>query len=204
MPTHVFGQVQAVPDTIVAHIIPPDPSWFAQVTSVAAGILTLVPFALLVVLIWATFRLKRAFEHARTSLEDVRKDLQELIGAANRIGDDLAGVSHSVRSSVNAVTETVTYTNERAQHAVSRLADRVDAFNDALEVVQDDTQDVIVSALAALRGVRAGVAAFRKPPRKRRKVRRDEELEADDDDDEFEPPDLPARPRLRRRARAAE
>ena len=190
---------QTAADTVIAKIVLPEPSWFEQVIAIASGILTLLPFALLIVAIWVAFKLRESFERARESLTDVRTDIRELIGAANRISEDVAGMSSSVRSSVDALNETVTYTNTRARQAVSRLADRVDAFNDALEVVQEDTQSVIVTALSALRGLRAGVAAMRKPTRRRRR-REEPDVPLDDDD---EPADYP-RPSLRRRARGGD
>jgi hypothetical protein len=189
---------QTATDTVVARIVLPEPSWFDQVVSIAGGILTLLPFVLLIVAIWVAFKLRESFDRAREALTDVRADIRELIGAANRISEDVAGMSSSVRTSVDSLNETVTYTNTRARHAVSRLADRVDAFNDALEVVQEDTQSVIVTALSALRGLRAGVAAMRKPSRRRRR-REEPDLPPDDDDDaEY------ARPSLRRRARGGD
>jgi uncharacterized protein YoxC len=190
---------QGAADTVIARIVLPEPSWFEQVIGVASGILTLLPFVLLVVAIWVALKVRDSFERARESLTEVRADIRELIGAANRISEDLAGVSQSVRSSVDTLNETVTYTNTRARHAVSRLADRVDAFNDALEVVQEDTQSVIVTALSALRGLRAGVAAMRKPTKRRRRRDVADELAVDEDD----PEDYP-RPSLRRRARGGD
>lgn len=193
----IFALVQAATDTVVARVVLPEPTVLDRFIDIAGSLLMLVALALLVVAIWAAFRLKAAFETAKDSLNDVRGDLRELVSAANKIGSDVQDVTASVRNTVGSVSETVTYTSERAHTAVSRLADRVDAFNDALELVQQDTQDVIVTALATLRGVRAGVAAMRKPHKSRRDGRR----YRDDDD---EPPDLPVRPRLRRRARAGE
>jgi hypothetical protein len=192
-------QLQTVPDTIVARVMMPDPTFLEQFTRIAGGILMVAAIGLLAVAVVAAIRLRVAFESARASLEQVGGELHELVTSANRIGADFTNVSETVRTTVDSLGETVTQTNERAQRVVSRLADRVDAFNDALELVQDDTQDVIVTALAALRGVRAGVAALRKPVRKKRRDARPE-----DDGDDDEPPDLPVRPRLRRRARAAD
>ncbi len=79
------------------------------------------------------------------------------------------------------------------------LADRVDEFNGALGIVQEDTQSVIFSALAALKGVRAGLSALRNG--RRRKGGRHREVERERSHrDQDAPIDSDDRPRLRRRA----
>lgn len=187
-------QQPAAPDTVVTWVVPATSSWFEQVTDVAAGVLTLLTVLLMVAGILALIRLRNSFDAAQSSLDEVSKDVRELVDATNRIAQDFAAVSDSVRKTAAGLNDTVEYANERARRAVSQLADRVDEFNGALAAVQHDTQNVVVSALAALKGVRAGMDAIRRPRRKRD---RDSRIEYDDD----EAPDLPARPRLRRRAR---
>jgi uncharacterized protein YoxC len=184
----------AVRDTVITWVVPAPSGWFEQVTDIAAGILTLLTVLLMVGGVLALIRLRKSFEAAQSSLDGVSKDVRELVDATNRIAQDFAGVSDSVRKSASGLSDTVDYANERARRAVSQLADRVDEFNGALAAVQHDTQNIVVSALAALKGVRAGMNAIRRP---RRKHDRDGRVDVDDD----EAPDLPARPRLRRRAR---
>jgi uncharacterized protein YoxC len=183
-------------DTVITRMVPPAAGWFERTTEIAGGILTLLTVALMVGGILALIRLRRSFEAAQSSLDEVSKDVRELVDATNRIAQDFAGVSDSVRKTAAGLNDTVEYANERARRAVSQLADRVDEFNGALAAVQHDTQNVVVSALAALKGVRAGMDAIRRPRRKRDRENPDDGFDVDGD-----APDLPARPRLRRRAR---
>jgi hypothetical protein len=190
----LLQQSLARADTVVTVIVPPSAGWFAQLTDIAGGILTLLTVILMIAGVLALIRLRKSFDNAQSSLNEVGRDVRELVDATNRIAQDFAGVSDSVRKTASGLGDTVEYANERARRAVSDLADRVDEFNVALATVQHDTQSVMVSALAALRGVRAGMAAIRRPRNKRDQ---DGRLDPADDD----APDLPARPRLRRRAR---
>lgn len=188
----LFAQGRTLPDTVVMKMVPPDPSWFEQVTGIASGITTLVPYALAIGLIYVAIKLRGSFDEAKEAMTSSKKDLKELADAANRMAQDVAAVAEMVRSDVAKVHDTVDYTNRRARRAVSNLADRVDSFTATVEAVQTETQDVIINGLAALRGVRAGVAALRGKPA----TRRQSALAEDDRDDP------PARPRLRRRPRA--
>jgi hypothetical protein len=182
-------------------LVPPPESWFAQVTDVATGILTILTVGLFVALIWMAIRLRKSFDEAQASLAEMRRDLHELVDRASKLAENAAAVAVTVREEVGHVRETVDYANRRARHAVTALADRVDEFNSALAAVQRDTQGVLVTALAAARGIRAGVSAMRKRPRRPQPA--DMAYAHDDADDDSEPPaDLPARPRLRRRVRA--
>src|SRR5262249_4964091 len=163
---------------------------------VAGSAAVLLPYLLFGAAIWVALRVRKSLESARVALDEIGKQLSSLTQYANEIAGDVAAVTETVRTQVDSVHETVEYANRRARHAVTVLADRVDEFNGALATVQQDTQQVLVTALAALKGVRAGVSALRK----QRKPRVPDPGEAALGDDDT-PPDLPARPRLRRRAR---
>lgn len=192
----VLQQARTLPDTIVARMVPSPTTGFQTVIAIAGSAAVLLPYLLFATAIWAAFRMRRSFEAARSSLDEIGRQLGALTEHANRIAADVASVTETVRTQVDSVQDTVEYANRRARHAVTVLADRVDEFNGALSAVQQDTQQVVVTALAALKGVRAGVSALRKQKR----TRPEPEQVAEPDDDET-PPDLPARPRLRRRAR---
>ena len=192
----VLQQARTLPDTIVARMVPSPTTGFQTVIAIAGSAAVLLPYLLFGTAIWAGFRMRKSFEAARSSLDEIGRHLSALSEHANRIAADVASVTDTVRTQVDSMHETVEYANRRARHAVTVLADRVDEFNGALSAVQQDTQQVIVTALAALKGVRAGVSALRK----RKRPSSEPESVPDADDDET-PPDLPARPRLRRRAR---
>lgn len=194
--TLLLTQATALPDTIVARIVPPSTSWFTQVTDVAAGVLILLALGMFVGVIWVALRLRASFERAQGTLEDVGRDLKTLVDRANGVAQNATAIAEAVRADLQDVRETVDFANQRARHAVSVLADRVDDFNAALATMQRDTQGIVVTALTAFRGLRAGMAAFR--GRGRRRPQPAEMVFAEDEDVENE---IPERPRLRRRAR---
>ena len=189
-------QGASLPDTIVTRIVPPPTTWFAQVTDVASGVLVILAVLLFVAVLWTAIRLRRTFEKAQATLEDVGRDLRALVDRANGVAQNATAIAEALRADLHDVRETVEFANRRARHAVSVMADRVDDFNSALSTMQRDTQGIVVTALAAFRGLRAGMAALRR--RGGRRPQPAEMVFAEDEDIEN---DLPARPRLRRRAR---
>jgi hypothetical protein len=189
----------ALPDTVLMRVVPAAATGLQQFLAFAeVGAVVLVD-VLVATVIWAVVRLRHSLEAARASLEGFGRDLRSLADNANRISVNVAEVAASVRSDVASVHETIDYANRRAHHAVTVLADHVDEFNGALGIVQDDTQNAIFSALAALKGVRAGLAALRGGRSGKGGRRRDARRERTGDDAES-PIDLVERPRLRRRA----
>jgi methyl-accepting chemotaxis protein len=190
----LLAQARTLPDTVV--MIRAEGTALQQILGVAELIALLLAFALLTAAIIAAFRIRRSFEQARESLDEIGRDLRDLADNANRISRSITAVAESVSLDVASVHETVAYANKRARRAVTVLADRVDEFNRVVGSVQDSTQDAVITAIAALKGVRAGVRALRK-----RRPRRDDAAAPATPPAEATPPDLPARPRLRRRAR---
>jgi hypothetical protein len=194
--TLLLAQTTALPDTIVTRIVPPAESWFAQVTDVAAGVLTILAVLLFVGAMWAALRLRASFDRTQVTLEGVGRDLRTLVDRANGVAQNATAIAEALRADLQDVRETVEFANRRARHAVSVMADRVDEFNAALATMQRDTQGIVVTALTAFRGLRAGMAALR--GRGRQRPQPAEMVFVEDEDIEN---DIPERPRLRRRAR---
>jgi len=194
----VLQQAAALPDTLVMRVVEPDLSWFTRLTDLAGDVAKLLPYILLGVAIWAFVRLRKAFEQASASMDEIGGNLRELLTNANEVAENVAGITSKIHDEVGELKETVGLANRRARRAVSQLADRADELNATIELVQENTQGLVIGTLSAFKGVRAGLAALRQKPKKRRRHALDEEIGADDED---MPPDLPARPRLRRRSR---
>jgi uncharacterized protein YoxC len=192
--------VQAAPaDTAVVRLVRADPTVFELLLGITVFVAALLVIALAVMLTVAALRMRRAFESARGSMDEVAATLRTLTENANRVTRSVASIAEGAEHDYASVHETVEFANRRARSAVSDLADRVDEFNDALGVIQHETEDVAFAALAALKGVRAGVAAMRKRSSRRHRDR------DDGDRAERDAPLDPSRgtadrPRLRRRA----
>lgn len=191
-------QGSAIADTQIVRLIPPDPTGAQQAMAVATVFAVLLPYLIFGAAIWAALRARRSFEQAKLAVDGLGARLETLTDSANRIAADVASVTNSVKDNVSAMADTVDYANQRARDAVSGLADRVDEFNHTLAVMQRDTQQMAVAAIAAFRGVRAGVDALRAPKRRRAATA---EPAGEEPEEQEVAPDLPARPRLRRRAR---
>jgi hypothetical protein len=187
-------------DTLVMRTLPPVPTWWAQVTEVAGGILILLTVALVAGLLLLMLRLRKTVDKLEARFDELSTDAKQLIERGKAVTESVADITAGIREEMVSIRETVEVTNRRARRAVSRLADRVDQFNGALEAVQRDTQGVIVSAIAAVRGLRAGVAAMRRKPRRPAPAEITDDF--DDDDGSLElARELPSGPRLRRRVR---
>lgn len=196
--TVLLAQGSSTPtDTVVTRIVLPAASWFTQVADVASGLVAILTVLLFVSLLVVAVRMRRSFDRAQAALEDIGRDLRTLVERANGVAQHAGTLAEALHSDLNEVRETVDFANRRARHAVSQMADRVDEFNDSLATMQRDTRGMVVTALAAFRGLRAGMAAFKRRGRKPQPA----EMVFDDDYDDEPEHDLPARPRLRRRAR---
>lgn len=183
-------QAAAAADTVVMEM-----STLQKVLAVAQIGAVILAYVLMGALLFAVLRMAKAVEAAKDKIDDVRKDIRELIENGNKIVAKGNAIVESVKRSVDGVTGTVNTATHRANRAVSQLADRVDEFNHTLSLVQSETQNVVVGALAAVKGVKAGLGVIK--GRGRQRSRRDLPREDDGDGHDHSP-----RPRLKRRAHA--
>jgi uncharacterized protein YoxC len=192
----MFLQIAGAADTVITKVVATELSTLQKVLAFAEIGAVLLAYALMAALLFAILKMARAVEAARDKVDDVRKDVRELIDNGNRILERANSIVESVKSSVEGVTDTVDTANRRAHQAVSDLADRVDDFNRTLTLVQTETQDAVVTALSAIKGVKAGVGALRG----RRRPKAKAAIPPDDADGDGRA--TTGRPRLKRREHA--
>jgi uncharacterized protein YoxC len=188
----VFFQVAAASDTLITRVVATELSTLQKILAFAEIGLVVLAYALVGGLLFAVLKITKTIEEAKDKLEDVRKDVRELVENGNKIVAKANGIVDTVKSSIDSVHETVETANQRARNAVSNLADRVDEFNNTLTIVQTETQDAVGTALAAIKGVKAGLGAFTRRKRTRATVPADD-LNGDGQ------LGAPVRPRLKRR-----
>lgn len=190
--TMLLLQAASSSDTVVARVVATQMSGLQKVLAVAEIGAVLLAYALLAALLLVALKVAKALEASKDEIKEVRRDIHDLVKHMNRIVESSKGIVDSVKNGIENVQGTADYANRRVKRAIGDLADRVDEFNHTMTLVQTETQDVVVAALSAIRGVKAGVGALRK--RKRR-------LADNDTDSPNEDPrvDAPARPRLKRR-----
>jgi hypothetical protein len=188
----LFLQVAAAADTVLMRVVPGETSAFQKVLGVAQLGAVLLAYVLMGAAIFGIIKLYRSFEAAKSSLDEVGRDLKELVDNANSISRSATSIIDSVKDNIEGVNQTVEIANRRAQRAIGELADRIDEFNRTLSVVQSETQGAVVAAFSAIKGVKAGVSALRSHRRRKAEVRNDNGSD-----------DLPVaptgRPRLKRR-----
>jgi uncharacterized protein YoxC len=186
-------QAAAASDTVITRLVGSQLSGLQKVLAVAEIGAVVLAYALIGALLFAALKVAKAIEASKDEIKEVRRDIHDLVRHMNGIVESSKGIVDSVRHGIEHVQETADYANQRVKRAVGDLADRVDEFNRTITLVQSETQDVVIAALSAVRGVRAGMTALK---RKRPKETRGETGNGD-----FRV-DTPARPRLKRRAHA--
>jgi hypothetical protein len=171
---------------------------FQKVLGVAQIGAVLLAYLLLGAAIFAAIKINKALAAARDALEKASSEVRELAADVKKISRTVSVVTEAAQTEVASIQQTVEYANRRARRAIRDLADRVDTFNGAVGVVQEDTHNMVFSALAAIRGLGAGLGAMRKGRRPTRpRVREREEVDV-----EVTAYEDAGRPRLRRRRRA--
>ena len=151
----------ALPDTIVTKSVPVAEGWFATMTSVADGLMTLAILVLTVALVPAAWNFRKSYARINTLLDKVYGDITPIVRHTNAIADNLNYVTTSIRVDVQQVNQTVAAANQRLLDAVKLAERRLQEFNAVLGVVQSEAEEVFVSTASTLRGVRTGAAVLR-------------------------------------------
>ncbi len=137
-----------------------EPSLFHRIADVAGGVVNI----LLVVVVLALFPLllvvMKLIRRLTSLLEQVQGEIRPISLHAAAIADNVNYVSTAVRADVQRVSQTITAANRRVNEAIEVAEDRVRELHAVLDVVQDEAQETLIAAVATMRGVREGAAAF--------------------------------------------
>ena len=147
-----------LPDTIVTKQVTVEPGWFAKLTSVASGLVSIVLLLLLVVLLLVAWRM-----YAKVSqlMDRLSADVTPIARHASSIADNIDYITTSIRTDVQQVSQTIQAANERLTEALALSERRLKELSALLHVVQEEAEDTFVSTAATVRAVRAGALAFR-------------------------------------------
>lgn len=146
-------------DTLVLRQV--DPGWFARVTSIASGLMSIALLVLTVATVPAAWNFRKAYKRWNKLLEKVQGDARPLVSHAASVADNLDYITTALRADVHRVNATVTDANERLQHAVRQMERRVQAFTALLDVAQQESERAFVATAATVRGVRTSAAVLR-------------------------------------------
>jgi uncharacterized protein YoxC len=159
----LLQQAGTFPDTLITRSIVEEPGVFEQVSSIARAVMTLALLVLTVALVPAAWNFRKSYKRINKLLDQVYGDIHPIMRHASTIADNVDYISTSLRVDVQQVNQTIASANQRLREAVATTERRLQEFNALLAVVQREAEDVFVSTASTVRGVRAGVSAFREP-----------------------------------------
>jgi hypothetical protein len=156
----VLAQVTTLGDTVIMKQAPSDPGWFEQTTQVLDAVLTLTFIALAAAVIPAALNFRKSYKKISELLDRVYADVNPIAHHASRIAENVDYVSTAIRADVQRASALVGDAERRLQKAVARAEMRARELEALLEVAQGEAEETLVTAAAAVRGVRASVASL--------------------------------------------
>ena len=156
----VLAQVTTLGDTVIMKQAPSDPGWFEQTTQILDGVLTLTFIALAAAVIPAALNFRKSYKKISDLLDRVYADVNPIAHHASRIAENVDYVSTAIRADVQRASALVGDAERRLQKAVARAELRARELEALLEVAQGEAEETLVTAAAAVRGVRASVASL--------------------------------------------
>ncbi len=132
-----------------------------DVVAIAQVIVAIAVLGLVGIVLAMAWRLRRVERTATQFVDRAQRDIGPLIERTQSIAEDVSHVTSLIREQVSDVNETISDANDRVHDAVALAEQRVNEFNALLAVVQDEAEQLFVSAASTVHGVRGGTAAFR-------------------------------------------
>ena len=124
-------------------------------------------------------------------LDGLHGEIAPLIKSTNGLVENVNSIATTIREDVDRISATVRALDAQVREAAKVAGERVQRFDDLLEAVQEEAEDIFTTTTTVVRGARAGARALQR--RRRRKAAEDaEEAEGDAGP---EPP-APRKPRI--------
>ena len=118
----------------------------AEVSTVVIAVVSTLLLVVALALAWQLKKLVR-------SLQD---HIQPVADRARVAAENVEYISAVVREDVQRVRASVSGLSDRLKEASERMEERVEEFNALMDVVQDETESVLLDTAAVVRGIRAG------------------------------------------------
>jgi hypothetical protein len=134
------------------------PMWFRELVDIAGGILTIVACVLVLAAVPLAFALWRMTRQIGESIARAQREVRPLIQDAAAAARDLAAVSTMIRGDAAALHATIADVNERVRAGVRAAERRARELDTLARMAQEEVERVVLSAVAAARGVRAGAS----------------------------------------------
>jgi len=152
--------------TLIVVPAPALPLWFQTLVGVANVALSITLCAFILLAIPVALALRRSARQVAARGEAlaqaVSTDVVPLLRDAAATLSTLHSMASTLQGDVRAVHETVSVANVEFRHALQTAQDKVARLGALIDVAEDEVEDVLVTAIAAARGVRAGTAALRR------------------------------------------
>ena len=125
------------------------PSALQVAADVSTVVIAAISVILLIVILLFFVQLKRL-------LGSLQRHVRPVTDRARVAAENVEYISAVVREDVQKVRASVSSLSERLKEASERMEERVEVFNALMDVVQDETESVLLDTAAVVRGVRAG------------------------------------------------
>jgi hypothetical protein len=145
-------------DTIFVQTAPMAQSWFAKVTGIASGVLTLTLLATAVAVIPAAWNFRKTYKRTTELLDQVQADVMPLMKHAHSIADNLDYISTALRADVGMIQDTLKAGKDGLERGLIKTEEKINEFNALLDVVQGEAEGLFVSTAATVRGVKKGAS----------------------------------------------
>ena len=150
-----LAQQLALPDTVLARVIPERGAF--EYASGTLEILVLVLTALgLATLVWVLLTVRKAVMRMEHSLKVIVDGAKPILVHATAVAQDTRKTVARLSEDVERVTDAAATVSEQLLDAAETTARRIDEVNAVLDVVQDELENVAISSVAAMKGVRVG------------------------------------------------
>lgn len=156
----LLQQVATLPDTIITKTVAPERDWFEILTGASSIAISIALLALAIGLIPAAWNFRQSYKKANDLLDKVYNDVTPLVRHAHAVADNVDYITTAVRTDLQRVSRTINTANEQLLGAVRESEKRLAEFNALLRVMQEEAEDVFVSAASTVRGVREGATMF--------------------------------------------
>ena len=118
----------------------------AEVSTVVIALVSILLLVVALALVWQVKKL----------VGSLQNHLQPVAERARVAAENVEYISAVVREDVQRVRASVSGLSDRLKEASDRMEERVEEFNALMDVVQDETESVLLDTAAVVRGVRAG------------------------------------------------
>jgi methyl-accepting chemotaxis protein len=113
-------------------------------------------------------QLRSAHRAVQRLVDELQPRLVPLADQARRLSDDVTGMSGDVRRRVDTLLHTIEDLNRAIQRGGAAAEERLRRFDAVLDVVQTETEELLLDAAATAHGVQETARVLREPPQRTR------------------------------------